>query len=263
MSKTLYDVLELSRLASAEAIDAAHKRLSAKYALDLPENATNTEAQNSIKAVAEAHRVLSDPEKKTRYDIYLASKDELPAEPEPVTFWTPAKLAAIAMLFIVASLGYYNFHLSALERTRQIAAIEREKQEAATEAERMRVEEEEIQKARQDQDIQFHQDRIQKAQTEQARREGQQIIQQQIAAEQRAKMESQRMAQQAAMAAERQSMVERQKYEAQRRQDEYQRQMEQARLNRLTEQQRYLDTRQGYQNRPSPNDLKLKMMQAN
>ena len=63
-----YEVLGVSRSASEEEIKKAYKKLARKYHPDM--NPGDKEAEEKFKAINEANEVLSDPEKKARYDQY-------------------------------------------------------------------------------------------------------------------------------------------------------------------------------------------------
>lgn len=63
-----YEVLGLRRGASEEEIKRAYKKLARKYHPDM--NAGNKTAEEKFKELNEANAVLSDPEKKARYDRY-------------------------------------------------------------------------------------------------------------------------------------------------------------------------------------------------
>lgn len=63
-----YEVLGLKKGASAEEIKKAYKKLAKKYHPDL--NPRNKRAEEAFKAVNEANEVLSDPEKRARYDEF-------------------------------------------------------------------------------------------------------------------------------------------------------------------------------------------------
>jgi molecular chaperone DnaJ len=68
MKKDYYEVLGLSKDASADDIKKAYRKKSKQFHPDL--NPNNTEAESSFKEVNEANAILSDPEKKLNYDNY-------------------------------------------------------------------------------------------------------------------------------------------------------------------------------------------------
>ena len=63
-----YEVLGLQKGASEEEIKKAYKKLARKYHPDM--NPGDKEAEEKFKEVNEANEVLSDPEKKARYDQF-------------------------------------------------------------------------------------------------------------------------------------------------------------------------------------------------
>ena len=63
-----YEVLELQKGASDDEIKKAYRKMAKKYHPDL--NPGDKEAEAKFKEVGEAYEVLSDPEKKARYDQY-------------------------------------------------------------------------------------------------------------------------------------------------------------------------------------------------
>ncbi|MBQ5566777.1 MAG: molecular chaperone DnaJ [Oscillospiraceae bacterium] len=63
-----YEVLGLKRGASEEEIKKAYKKLARKYHPDM--NPGDKEAEEKFKEVNEANEILSDPEKKARYDQF-------------------------------------------------------------------------------------------------------------------------------------------------------------------------------------------------
>ena len=63
-----YEVLGVDRSADAETIKKAYRKLAKQYHPDL--NPDNKEAEQKFKEVNEAYSVLSDDEKKSRYDQF-------------------------------------------------------------------------------------------------------------------------------------------------------------------------------------------------
>lgn len=63
-----YEVLEVTKTASADEIKKAYRKLAIKYHPD--KNPGDTTAEEKFKEAAEAYEVLSDPDKKARYDQF-------------------------------------------------------------------------------------------------------------------------------------------------------------------------------------------------
>lgn len=66
MSKDLYTILEVDKNADANVIKKAYRKLAMKYHPD--KNPNDKEAETKFKDIAEAYEVLSDPNKKAKYD---------------------------------------------------------------------------------------------------------------------------------------------------------------------------------------------------
>ena len=63
-----YKILEISKTASPEDIKKAYRKLARKYHPDL--NPKDKEANKRFQLINEANEVLSDPEKRKKYDQY-------------------------------------------------------------------------------------------------------------------------------------------------------------------------------------------------
>ncbi len=63
-----YEVLELSRDCSSADIKAAYRRLARQYHPDV--NNGNPDSEEKFKEISEAYAVLSNPEKRSQYDMY-------------------------------------------------------------------------------------------------------------------------------------------------------------------------------------------------
>src|SRR6056297_1511428 len=66
-TRDLYDVLGVSRKASAEEIRRAYRQLARKYH---PDVSTETDASERFAEVTQAYEVLSDEERRARYDQF-------------------------------------------------------------------------------------------------------------------------------------------------------------------------------------------------
>ena len=66
--RDFYEVLEVSKSASAEEIKKAYRQQALKYHPD--RNPGDKASEEKFKEAAEAYEVLSDPQKKARYDQF-------------------------------------------------------------------------------------------------------------------------------------------------------------------------------------------------
>lgn len=154
MARTLYDILELSPSASAEAVQAAYDRLAAKFDPTAPANEGKADVRMQSDAVKEAFLTLSDPVRRLRYDRSIGVRPDPgfgPAQPvEP--FWTWPKFLLIG-LALVAFAGWHVYERrveARLAAEREIAAAKAREAEAKAreEAERAQLERLEQDRAR-------------------------------------------------------------------------------------------------------------------
>jgi molecular chaperone DnaJ len=68
MKKDFYEILGISKSADAAEIKKAYRKSAIKYHPD--KNPGDKEAEENFKLAAEAYEVLSDPQKKAKYDQY-------------------------------------------------------------------------------------------------------------------------------------------------------------------------------------------------
>ena len=71
MKKNYYEILEVSKHASPEIIEKAYKTLVKKYHPDLQEGTLKDEYEQKLKLINEAYDILSDNDKKLKYDQEL------------------------------------------------------------------------------------------------------------------------------------------------------------------------------------------------
>lgn len=77
-NKDPYEVLGVSRTASADEIKSAYRRLARRFHPDV--NPNDPTAEEKFKEVGEAYSILSDPERKQRFDQF-GSTDDQPMDP--------------------------------------------------------------------------------------------------------------------------------------------------------------------------------------
>ena len=73
-----YDVLGVTRNASADEIKSAYRKLARKYHPDV--NRDDPSAEDKFKDASNAYKILSDPEKKARFDQY-GTAEGIPQDP--------------------------------------------------------------------------------------------------------------------------------------------------------------------------------------
>lgn len=71
--KNYYDELEVSKNASKEVIEKVYKVLAKKYHPDMNQGDSKKEAEEKFKKISEAYEVLSNEEKRKKYDLELES----------------------------------------------------------------------------------------------------------------------------------------------------------------------------------------------
>lgn len=74
MARDPYEVLGVSRSATAEEIKTAYRKLARQYHPDV--NPNNPEAGEKFKEINEAYQILSDTEKKARFDQFGVTEDQ-------------------------------------------------------------------------------------------------------------------------------------------------------------------------------------------
>src|SRR5690242_20331740 len=77
--RDFYQVLGLSRTASADEIKKAYRRLARQYHPDLHSGSKKAEMEKKFKELNEANEVLSDPDKRKKYDQYGAQWEQAEA----------------------------------------------------------------------------------------------------------------------------------------------------------------------------------------
>ena len=74
MEQNYYEILEVNKNASPEIIEKAYKTLVKKYHPDLQQDENKNKYEEKIKKINEAYDILSDPEKRKKYDLNLYDK---------------------------------------------------------------------------------------------------------------------------------------------------------------------------------------------
>ena len=78
-SRDYYQILGLPKSASADDIKKAYRRLARQVHPDLHSGAKKSEMEKKFKELNEAHEVLSDPDKRKKYDHYGANWEQAEA----------------------------------------------------------------------------------------------------------------------------------------------------------------------------------------
>lgn len=78
-SRDFYQILGISKTASADEIKKAFRRLARQYHPDLHSGGKKAEMEKKFKELNEAHEVLSDPDKRKKYDQYGSNYDQAEA----------------------------------------------------------------------------------------------------------------------------------------------------------------------------------------
>lgn len=72
MEKNYYEILEVDKHASPEIIKKAYNTLAKKYHPDLQPDERKEFAEKKLQSINEAYEILSNPEKRKKYDSFLS-----------------------------------------------------------------------------------------------------------------------------------------------------------------------------------------------
>ena len=103
-----YEVLGVDKKASADEIKSAYRKLALKWHPDRWVNGSDAEkktAEENFKEAAEAYSILSDPDKRAKYDQYGFAAEQMGAAPAVSTLaeWTSTISSAISSEAVSAS----------------------------------------------------------------------------------------------------------------------------------------------------------------
>lgn len=166
MRKTLYDILEIPVIATAEAIEASHQLL--RDELQGKADAGDQDARMRLVAVREAYQTLSEPSRRRAYDASVSARENPTAELPELARESPdglgeklqlskslvfkgAAILVLAAIGISSVISYRQAETERLERMRvtearrqaiemEKLAIERAKVEADAAAQQNRIE---------------------------------------------------------------------------------------------------------------------------
>lgn len=138
MSITLYDILEVSKIASQEGIADSYKRLFAHYSGESANG--NEDATNRLIGLREAYSTLSNPDKRKAYDQRLAASEYGVSYEE-----NQPRFSYLKVLLIVSILGICGVVYSKNKASEEQARLQKEETAAA-----LRFAELEVQKAREE-----------------------------------------------------------------------------------------------------------------
>lgn len=91
--KDYYAILGVSKTANVDEIKKAYRKLARKYHPDM--NPGNKQAEAKFKEVSEAYEVLSDPDKRKKYDQFGQYWRQAGAGPSPGAGWPPGGASGV------------------------------------------------------------------------------------------------------------------------------------------------------------------------
>src|SRR2546430_16915190 len=100
MRRDYYAVLGIAATAPPREIRQAYRRLARQYSPDV--NFWETTARTLFEEIAEAYRILSDPDARSLYDRFGAQPDALPARRRGAAGHAPADIGSPAVCHAVS-----------------------------------------------------------------------------------------------------------------------------------------------------------------